>query len=117
MEDFNGRRGIWRIKLGSRGKGGLRRRLHVSRPRLRILCIVEKMKKVNNCFLLWVASAGKKRLGAFVGAKNPACVTVATSTAAPRPCYGRSNSFYAAAIADCIDFIKVSSSRGTSNHG
>ncbi|GLJ22269.1 hypothetical protein SUGI_0419070 [Cryptomeria japonica] len=107
-------RGVWRIKMGIRGKAGLRSRIQISGPRLRLVSVLEKMKKVNNCFLHWIASAGKNRLGAFVGAKS--AVSVTAPSAATRPYYGRSNSFYAAAIADCIEFIKLSSSQGAISH-
>ncbi|KAH9326029.1 hypothetical protein KI387_006207, partial [Taxus chinensis] len=79
----------------SRGAMRLRCRIHGSRPRLRVFCVWEKMKKAINRLLASAVSTRKTTIKSLLGCNgsNPPVSTT-------RPFYGRSNSFYAEAIAD-----------------
>ncbi|GLJ22266.1 hypothetical protein SUGI_0419040 [Cryptomeria japonica] len=98
-------RKLLKSRAGMRGKSGFRCcRLHISRPRLSVLFLLEKMKKPFHRFWASLALAGKSMLKSLLcdsdNTPPPVYVPVAAST----------HSFYTEAIADCIDFIKRSSS-------
>ncbi|GLJ22280.1 hypothetical protein SUGI_0419250 [Cryptomeria japonica] len=97
---YRGNRRPWR-----RAKGGFRCRLH---SRLRILSLLEKMKKAYGRMMASLVSLGET-FNSFARSKRRSYVC--SSAPMRRPCYGESNSFYAEAIADCIEFIKLSSSK------
>ncbi|KAH9302389.1 hypothetical protein KI387_013972, partial [Taxus chinensis] len=87
--------GSGRLYRRSRGAMRLRCRIQGFRPRLRVFCVGEKMKKAYNRLLASAVSTGKSTIKSLLGCNgsNP-------SVSAARPLYGRSNSFYAEAIAD-----------------
>jgi hypothetical protein len=92
---------------------GFRCRSHVY-PRLRVpvMCfgrVLGKLKSVYKQLLISVASVGRDSLKALSSTAKKPAACVCTSAAA-RPSFARSNSFYAEAVAECLEFIKRSSS-------
>eukprot|EP01018_Ginkgo_biloba_P032246 Gb_26604 [translate_table: standard] len=89
-------------------------RLHVPRLRVRALCFIrllEKMRSLYDRLLTSIASAGRDAIKRLSMKKSSCAISSsAPASASAGPSYARSNSFYAEAIADCLDFIKRSSS-------
>ncbi|GLJ22268.1 hypothetical protein SUGI_0419060 [Cryptomeria japonica] len=117
---------LWKSRAGMRVKSGfrIRCRLNVSHPRLRVFCLLDKMKQPFHRLWVSLALAGKSTFKSLLvaTANTPASVYVPaafSSNSSPASVYASAaastHSFYTEAVADCIDFIKHSSLRDSTS--